>query len=83
MAIESGQFKDMVAGQLEVEVTYSVDQYLLLLTTYSAHLNLEVQQKQCLFAGLRQVLTQNGDTIQLSYVSMFHIARPNVLSHQQ
>ena len=76
MAIESGQFKDMVAGQVEVEVTYSVDQYLMLLNTYSPHLKLETQQKQHLFAGLREVL-QNGDTIQLSYVSAFHIARPN------
>ncbi len=82
MAIASGQFKDMVTGQVEVEVTYSVDQYLLLLTTYSPHLKLEPQQKQPLFEGLRQVLKQNGDTVQLSYVSMFHIARPqSIRSH--
>ena len=77
MAIESGQFKDMVTGHFEVEVTYSVDQYLMLLNTYSPHLKLEPQQKQHLFAGLQQVLEQNGDTIQLSYVSAFHIARPS------
>lgn len=76
MAIESGQFKDMVSGQIEVKVTYSVAQYLMLLNTYSPHLKLEPQQKQRLFEGLRQVL-QNGDTIQLSYISAFHIARPN------
>ena len=77
MAIESGHFKDMVSGQMEVEVTYSVDQYLLLLNTYSPHLKLEPQQKQRLFEGLRQVLEQNGDTIQLSYVCAFHVARPS------
>ncbi len=76
MAIESGQFKDMVTGQVEVETTYSVDQYFLLLNTYSPYLKLEPKQKQFLFAGLRQVLEQNGDTVQLSHVSMFHIARP-------
>lgn len=76
MAIESGYFKDMISGHLEVEVTYSVDQYLLLLNTYSPHLKLEPAQKQPLFAELRQVLEQNGDTVQLSYVSAFHIARP-------
>lgn len=79
MAVESGQFKDMIAGHMEVEVTYSIDQYLLLLNTYSPHLKLEPQQKQPLFEGLRQVLEQNGDTIQLSYVSAFHIARPNAV----
>ncbi|NES98019.1 MAG: hypothetical protein F6K32_23045 [Desertifilum sp. SIO1I2] len=35
------------------------------------------QQRQTLFARLREVLEQNGITIQLSYVSAFHIARPN------
>lgn len=74
MAIESGYFKDMVSGQMEVEVTYSVDQYLLLLNTYSPYLKLETQQKQDLFEELRQVLEQNGDSIQLSYVSAFQVA---------
>ncbi|MBD3880539.1 class I SAM-dependent methyltransferase [Phormidium tenue FACHB-886] len=76
MAIESGQFKDMTSGHLEVEATYSVDQYLLLLNTYSPYLKLEAEQKQKLFEGLRQVLEQNGDMMQLSYISAFHIARP-------
>ncbi len=75
MAIESGYFTDMQAGHLEVEVTYSVDQYLMLLNTYSPHLKLEPQQKQALFAGLRDVLEQNGDMVQLSFVSAFHVAR--------
>ena len=77
MAIESGQFKHMIAAQTQVEVTYSLDQYLMLLNTYSPHLQLELQQKQRLFEGLRQVLEQSGDRIQLSYVSAFQIVRPN------
>lgn len=76
MAIASGHFKDMVSEHMEVEVTYSIDQYLMLLNTYSPHLKLEPQQKQHLFAGLRQVLEQYGDTVLLSFVSAFHIARP-------
>lgn len=79
MAIESGYFTDLVAGHMQVEVTYSVDQYLLLLNTYSPHLRLEPVQKQQLFAGLRQVLEQHGDTVQLTFVSAFHIARPTAL----
>lgn len=76
MAIESGQFKDILSGHLEVKVTYSVEQYLLLLNTYSPYLKLETQQKQKLFEGLRPVLEQNGGHVELSYVSAFHIARP-------
>jgi SAM-dependent methyltransferase len=73
---ESGHFKDMISGHIEVEVTYSVDQYLMLLNTYSPYLKQEPQQKQSLFEELRQVLEQNGDTVQLTYVSAFHIAQP-------
>jgi hypothetical protein len=77
MAIESGCFKDLVSGHLEVEVTYSIDQYLPLLNTYSPYLKLEPAQKQHLFAGLRQVLEQSGDRIELSYVWAFHVAEPH------
>ena len=77
MAIGSGYFKEMQSGHLEVEVTYTVDQYLMLLSTYSPYIKLEAQQRQTLFAGLRAVLEQNGEIVKLSYVSAFHIARPN------
>jgi SAM-dependent methyltransferase len=75
MAIESGYFKNMISEHMEVEVTYTVDQYLLLLNTYSPYLKLEPQQKQRLFAGLRQVLERQGSMVQLSYVSVFQIAQ--------
>jgi hypothetical protein len=45
------------------------------MTTYSPHLKLELEQRQRLFEGLRQVLAQKGDRVHLSYVSMFHIAQ--------
>jgi SAM-dependent methyltransferase len=77
MAIESGQFKNMISGHMEVEVTYSVEQYLLLLNTYSPYLKLEPQQKQRLFEDLRQMLEQSSETIQLFYTSAFHVAQPN------
>jgi hypothetical protein len=76
MAIASGYFTDMQGGHLEVEVTYTVDQYLMLLNTYSPHLKLESQQKEKLFAGLREVLQQNDEVVQLSFVSAFHVAKP-------
>jgi SAM-dependent methyltransferase len=74
MAIESGYFTDLQGGHVEVEVTYTIDQYLMLLNTYSPHLKLEPQQKERLFTGLREVLRQNGETVQLSFVSAFHVA---------
>ncbi len=76
MAVQSGYFKDMISGHVVTEVTYSIDLYLLLLSTYSPYVKLEPQQQQALFSDMRQVLTQHGDTVQLSYVSAFHLARP-------
>lgn len=81
MVMESGYFTEVRSGHREVEMTYSVDQYLMLLNTYSPHLKLEASQKQALFAGLRTVLEQNGETVELSYVSAFHVARPNQCTH--
>ncbi len=79
LSIDSGHFKDLISESLTVSVTYSIDQYLLLLNTYSPYLKLESESKQKLFDGLRKVLEQNGETIDLSYVSTFHIVKPNDL----
>lgn len=75
MSINSGFFGNMISEHTEVNITYSVDQYLMLLNTYSPYLKLEPQQKQALFEGLRQVLEKSGDSVELSYVSAFHVAR--------
>jgi SAM-dependent methyltransferase len=83
MAIASGQFRGMVTGQMEVEMTYSIDQYLLLLTTYSPYLKLKPHQKQPLFAALRHTLMQQGETIQLSCISAFHVVRPTLDSRSR
>lgn len=73
---DSGCFKTIVTGQMESEVTYSVDQYLMLLNTYSTHLRLGSPQKEKLFEALRQRLGRNGDTVELFYRSAFHIGQP-------
>ncbi|MBD2102341.1 class I SAM-dependent methyltransferase [Leptolyngbya sp. FACHB-261] len=75
IATESGQFKNLVSGQVMSEVTYSIDEYLMLLTTYSPYLKLEPQSGEALFAGLRhKVEHEFGGSLQLSYLSAFHIA---------
>ncbi len=76
MTIDSGYFQDMRSGHVEVKVTYSVDEYLLLLNTYSPYLKLEESQKQALFAQLQNILKLHGNTLELSYISAFHIIKP-------
>jgi SAM-dependent methyltransferase len=76
MVTESGYFRDIVSGSVPMHYTYSIDDYLMLLSTYSPHLQLESQQRQALFAGIHDVLAESGETVALSHISAFHIARP-------
>jgi SAM-dependent methyltransferase len=77
LAIDSGYFINLVSESCTIQVTYSIDQYLLLLGTYSPYLELEAESKDRLFQGLRQVLQRIGETIELTYVSVFHLMQPN------
>lgn len=72
--IASGQFQGLVSEQLECELTYSIGDYLALLSTLSPYVRLDPQQRDSLFTGLREVLERCGRSIQVSYLSAFHIA---------
>jgi SAM-dependent methyltransferase len=75
IVIDSGQFKNLVSEQLVCEVTYSIDDYLTLLSTYSPYIALAPQKRNSLFEGLREVLERScGKNIQVSYLSAFQIA---------
>lgn len=73
--IDSGQFKNLVSEQLACEITYSIDDYLALLSTLSPYIKLDPQKRDSLFEGLREVLERCGRSIQVSYLSAFHIAQ--------
>ncbi|WP_009631960.1 class I SAM-dependent methyltransferase [Synechocystis sp. PCC 7509] len=74
--IDSGHFGDLVSEQMEWEVNYSIDDYLLILSTYSTYIELKPQQRADLFASLQEILEQDGtNNVQVSYLSAFHIAQ--------
>ncbi|MEH2401728.1 class I SAM-dependent methyltransferase [Nostoc sp.] len=76
MAIDSGQFKDLISGQVISEVTYTVDEYLTLLNTSSPYIKLDPHNKESLFSRLRHRIEDDfGGSLQLSYISAFHIAQ--------
>ncbi|MDZ8189502.1 MAG: class I SAM-dependent methyltransferase [Nostoc sp. ChiSLP02] len=76
IAIESGQFKDLVSGHVISEVTYTVDEYLTLLNTYSPYIKLDTHTKESLFSALRHRIEDDfGGSLQLSYISAFHISQ--------
>ncbi|GAB4191864.1 MAG: class I SAM-dependent methyltransferase [Coleofasciculaceae cyanobacterium] len=73
--IDSGCFKELVSEQMMCEVTYSIDDYLALLSTLSPYIRLDSQQRDSLFAGLRERLKRHcPENLQLSYLSVFQMA---------
>lgn len=76
LVIDSGYFQDLLSEQLVCEVTYSIDDYLALLSTLSPYIMLSPQQRHSLFAGLKETLERNcGSQIQTSYLSVLQIAK--------
>ncbi|MBE9034205.1 class I SAM-dependent methyltransferase [aff. Roholtiella sp. LEGE 12411] len=76
MVIDSGQFKDLISGQVTSEVSYTVDEYLMLLNTYSPYIKLEPHSKEVLFSELKNRIEDDFEgSLHLSYISAFHIAK--------
>ncbi|MCC0177718.1 class I SAM-dependent methyltransferase [Waterburya agarophytonicola K14] len=73
--IDSGYYQDLVREQIICQVSYTVDEYLTLLTTLSSFIRLESSSRNTLLAELKQVLGSSyGDRLELFYLSMFQIA---------
>ena len=74
--IDSGYFQDLIEEQLITQVTYSVDDYLTLLSTLSPYIRLKPATRESLLAELKEILqSHHGDRLELSYLSMMQIAR--------
>jgi SAM-dependent methyltransferase len=74
--IDSGLFEGFVWEQLLCDVTYSIDDYLALLSTLSPYIRLDRHQRDSLFAGLRSALDRHcGSSVQTSYLSVVQIAQ--------
>jgi SAM-dependent methyltransferase len=76
MLQDSGLFTVPSYEESVIDVTYSVEDYLLLLSTYSPYIALDLESRRSLFLGLREKLDREvGDRLQLSYVSAFHLSQ--------
>lgn len=74
--IDSGWFENLLSEQLVSEATYSIDNYLALLTTLSPYIKLETQARNYLLASIKELLTKNcGTCIPLTYLSVMQIAQ--------
>ena len=74
--LESELFQPIAADQMLCEVAYSLDDYLLLLNTFSTYRQLASHQRDRLFTALRQVLADRGiSTLPLTYLSAFQVVQ--------
>lgn len=74
--LDSGMFQNLQTASLETLLTYTHDQYISVLSTYSPYLKLDRLTRKALFAGLRQSMLEHGfGEIQLSYLSTYHVAQ--------
>jgi SAM-dependent methyltransferase len=74
-AIDSGLFSNLRTEVRVNDVDYAIDDYLLLLTTYSPCIALSPADRDDLLEKLRSILVrQHGSQIPLSYLSIFQVA---------
>jgi SAM-dependent methyltransferase len=75
MMLDSGRFRNLVTATIETSLTYTSDQYISLLSTYSSYLKLDHCTRNALFSELKQCILEKGDgEVRLSYLSTYHIA---------
>jgi SAM-dependent methyltransferase len=75
LIIDSGYFKNVKYESSIHQVVYSLDDYLLLLSTLSPYIALTENSRNHLFTNLREALHQHqGDRLNLSFISAFHVA---------
>jgi SAM-dependent methyltransferase len=73
-AVNSGYFNYVATKELIIEVTYSISDYLLLLSTYSPYIALTNESRQNLFKAIEECLQETcGEGIMLSYLSMVQL----------
>jgi hypothetical protein len=75
-ALDLGKFQDLVFEWIVSEVSYSIDNYVKLLSTFSPYIALDELTRKSLFTALKKVIQDNfGERIPLSYMCAFHVAR--------
>lgn len=73
--LDSGKFQDLKTEIVATSLTYTPDQYVSLLSTYSPYLELDPPTRNTLLTDLMQcILNTESATIELSYLSAYHIA---------
>ncbi len=74
--VDPALFTTPQGGRVRVQLRYTAEHYLALLSTYSPYLRLEPGPREALFAELRRLIdTEAGGSVELTGHSAFHVAR--------
>jgi cyclopropane fatty-acyl-phospholipid synthase-like methyltransferase len=74
--IDSGLYHNLMSEHFSYELTYSIDDYLALLGTFSPCIALESHLRDSLFSSMKQELEKNwGKSFQVPCLASFHIAK--------
>ena len=74
--MNSGFFHNLISEHRVCEVTYTINDYLDLLSTLSPYIALEAEQRDALFTDLRTVLEQEcGETMETVYLCVMQITQ--------
>ncbi len=74
--IASGYFDNLSTRQFIKDLSYSIDDYIMLLTTLSPYIRLEENQRDNLLTALKESLQHNvGNTLNTHYLSAFHLVQ--------
>jgi SAM-dependent methyltransferase len=74
-AADCGLFGEPVERMYPYELTYTTDQYLQLLSTYSDHILMEAERRGELFTRLRKVVDGYGGRLTLPYQAQVQVLR--------
>ncbi|MDJ0745596.1 MAG: class I SAM-dependent methyltransferase [Xenococcaceae cyanobacterium MO_167.B27] len=75
---DSQYFCDLQSEHFLQEVTYTIDDYLLLLQTFSPYLELPSSKRELLFSELKKTLEKHSnESLTVSYLSAFDLAKVN------
>jgi len=74
-SLEQYGFKDIMMKLYEVERTYSADDYIALLDTYSDHRALPDENRAALYTGVKEVIARHGGQQKLNFIFQLYMGK--------
>lgn len=68
-------FRDVIMKLYDASQTYSADEYIALLDTYSDHRGLPDVNREALYAGIKEVILKHGGQHKVDYIFQLYMGR--------